>query len=86
MPTGLKPSPNPQPKNKQEGTIEIVAAGPKREAGSEVPKTRRDTNSIDYGDTTTTRYTSNGPSVKPGSTTNRAERVKNDILKARMAK
>jgi archaellin len=80
--------------------IEVPASqSKKRDAGSEVPNSRRDTVTIDYVTTGQTqkpiltsderaRFTGSGPSpIIPNTTTaTRAERIKGEILKTRMAK
>ena len=62
-----------------------VATHKKRESGSEVPKHRRDAQTIDYGDGN--RYTSGpSPSVPASTTATGRERVKGEIIRSRITK
>ena len=64
------------------------AAGRKREAGSEVPKNRRDANSLDYPDKGRVGTTTNAPSpsIPTSTTSERANRVKGEIIRSRITK
>lgn len=69
-------------------TIEAATASTrKREGGSEVPKQRRD-NTIDFNPESKRIGTTNAPSPNmPSSTTsNRAERIKGEIIRSRITK
>jgi len=66
--------------------IETANSAPnKREAGSEVPKSRRDAATIDYGDKG--RFTNGpSPSVPASTTAGGRERVKGEIIRSRITK
>lgn len=76
--------------NKPKGTetLEVDAQavpGKKREGGSEVPKHRRDANTIDYGDKG--RFTTGPSPSMPGTTTATGrERAKGEIIRSRITK
>ena len=63
-----------------------VTGQKKRESGSEVPKTRRDTNTIEYKGEN--RFQNVPSPTIPATTTssNRAERVKGEIIRSRITK
>ena len=59
----------------------------KRESGSEVPKHRRDAQTIEYGADKGGRFTSGpSPSVPSSTTANGRDRVKGEIIRSRITK